>query len=736
MKKESDSMCKFQKRNGKLIFDLFALLSFLSVFSHANGQPTVDDYLWLEDIQGKQATQWVDAETAKSADLIKQMPAYAERYKANLRLLTDTSINIRTPATTGDFVYNTYWATSRPAGVWRRTTIAEYRKEKSKWEVLFDLDQYNREQATNWAFSSVNVQPVAIQKTAEMRPSAPRAILRLSRGGSDAAALHEFDISNKRIIPANEGGFALPESKGWASWWSPDELLVASDFGPGTMTSSGYARQLRLWQRGTPISEAKTILVAEPTDIAVDWYADHPRHGKKRLLVARQVSFSHLVRYLWDGESDALTLLNVPQNSEMKLRQGHFFVRLKADWQRGQHTYLSGSLLVTKADDINNQEIPFRTLFLPSKGATFRDFVATADHVIVDELSDIQSRLVVHDLKPPMPEAAKDGHVIAQLSHQGIALVWLHDADSNHVWVNHQDFLRSTTLYLLDASTRTVDKVHEQGAALDASMYVVKRAWAASKDGTKIPYAILQHKDAPLDSKQPTLLHAYGGFGLSLLPEYQRFPLVNWLQYGGTYAFAYIRGGGEFGPEWTNAAKGLKRQTGFDDFIAVAQSLIDTKITQPKHLGIYGGSNGGLLVSSVSVQRPELFGAVVSRVPVTDMYRYTKLLAGSSWIEEYGDPSKADDWAVLEKYSPYQNLKNAKALDRSVAMPPTLYFTNRNDDRVHPAHGRKMAAKQQAFGHPVWLFEAKEGGHSGRATPQLYAEREALIHTFLMHHLR
>jgi prolyl oligopeptidase len=715
-------MCKFQRGNLKYLFHIFGLIfSMLFLAGGSIAQSTPDEHIGLESLTDEKVTQWVEKETEKTFAEIRKMANYDARYKDNLKILTQREYNIQLPISVGEFVYNYYWTGSQPAGVWRRATLSEYKKDSPSWQTLFNIDAYNRDTNQKWSFRAAQVQSVAIQKKSG---NAPRAMLMLSKGGSDAVVMREFDLKTRKIIEPNEQGFDVPQAKGWADWWSADELIIATDFGPGTMTDSTYARQLRLWKRGTPLASAQMIFNAEASDVSVDWKLDIAADGQQFLLVSRRTSFFQRTYYLWDSQE--LKPLVVPADSQVSIKQGKIFIELYSDWRVGDQVFAAGSLLMAPQNALvqSLSGSDFRVLFAPRNGSSLLSFVATNDTIVVNELSDLKSRINIHSFDSAVPSK-----VLSDPTGEGLATIWMHDAASNRLWISHQGFIQPPTLSILDASKGTSEFFHKQGPVGDANLYTVSKRAAKSLDGTVIPYTVIQPKTSATNQNQPTLLYGYGGFGISLLPEYQRFQMVNWLQYGGTYVIAHIRGGGDFGIEWMKAAKGLKRQTGFDDFTAVAQDLIDSKVTTPRNLGIYGASNGGLLVSAVSVQHPELFGAVVSRVPLTDMQRYTKLLAGASWIEEYGNPDKPEDWTVMQKYSPYQNLKPGRAL------PPTLYITNRNDDRVHPAHGRKMVAKQRALGYPAWLFEASAGGHSGRATPQLFAEREALLYTFLMHHL-
>jgi prolyl oligopeptidase len=698
----------------------YACLAGLLWWGSVLAQALPDPYIGMENLQDPNATRWVDEQSVRTLETVRKMPGFEERYKANLRILSQREFNIQFPSSSDGLVYNHFRTAGQPKGVWRRATMDEYRKERPEWQTLLNLDSYNRGEPVDWTWAGAQVQPAVLQ---DPKRRSVRALVRLTRGGSDAAVVREFDLNSRSFVASGAGGFEIPEAKGWAYWWSADELLVSTDFGPGSMTDSGYPRELRLWKRGTLLSSAAPLFRAEATDMSVDWWTDIAPDGSKRLLVKRRISFFKYAYFAWDGKE--LKALDLPAESTVRAHGGYLLIEPHAAWVHKDRHYAAGSLLLVNYEEfIQGHRMP-RVLFEAGERKTRQGYVVTENHVAVNELRDLQSRVVIHDLLGDRPPREVQG-----LPDFGLARLWQLDATGDAVWLSFQGFLEPQSLYVLNTASLALDKIQVQGPVADANPYRVERGNARSPDGTLVPYTLIQRKDAPRDGRQPTLLYGYGGFGISVLPEYQRFPLLNWLGYGGTYVIAHIRGGGEFGPAWTQAAKGIRRQTGFDDFAAVAQALVDARVTQPSQLGIYGASNGGLLVSAVMVQRPELFGAVVSRVPLTDMRRYTRLLAGPSWVEEYGDPDKAEDWAVLSRYSPYENLRPG------LPLPPTLFITNRNDDRVHPAHGRKMAAKQQAMGYPAWLYEPREGGHSGVATPQLQAEREALLYTFLMHNLQ
>lgn len=686
----------------------------------------LDPYLYMEDLADAQASAWVREQTSRTQNEVRDMPGYQERNDSNIKILTRREFAIQYPSTIGDVIYNQYRDTRYPSGVWRSTTFDEYQKEqRTNWRVLFRVDAFNNEEKANWVWGGARVQPLNLPGSASqgLNGSPKRAMLFLSRGGSDAGIHREFDLDNLKLVPTNEGGFEIPEGKNWVAWWSADELLISADFGQGSLTASGYPRELRLWKRGTPLSTARPLFSADAKDVQVNWRVDIDAQGQRRLMAQRRLSFDTRATYLWDGH--VFNPLPVPTDAIVRLQSGQLTVETKSPMPFEGRQLAPGSLLISSFDDAVRGLWKPRLLWEPQERESVFDVIVTQDHVVINALKDLQSRVAIHAL-----DGAQTPIELQGLGDFGQIRVWEHSIKSNQLWLTHQSYLNPPTLHLLDLKSAQLRKIREQGSVTDSSAYRVERGYATSKDGTAIPYTLIQRKDAPRDGKQPTLLYGYGGFGVSMTPDYQSFALLNWLDHGGTYVVAHIRGGGEFGNAWTQAAKGLKRQTGYDDFIAVAEELIRTKVTQPANLGIYGASNGGLLVSAVLVQRPELFGAVVSRVPLTDMQRYTKLLAGPSWVAEYGDPDKPEEWSVMQRYSPYQNLKPG------VKLPPTLYIANLNDDRVHPAHARKMAARQAELGNPTWYYEPEQGGHGGRATPQLLAEREAVLYTFLMRQLK
>jgi len=544
-----------------------------------------------------------------------------------------------------------------------------------------------------------------------------------ARAATINVELREFDLASRQFVSA---GFRAPLAKMWVDWHGNDELLIASDFGPGTLTRSGYPMTIRRWKRGTALVEAAELLRGEPADMSMLIDSESPDDAPPVALVGRRVSFFQFKHQLLQG--DALTPVELPIDADTWLVRDWIALRLRSDFDDGRTRHPAGSVLVTPVATATQSERRFHALLSTAPRQRLLRCERVRDGFAIAWSDNLQPRLSFQRWTGEGFERSE-----VKLPDSGVVTIRAdQSAKNNQVWLTTQSPLVPQTFGLLDAAApQPWAPIKRQPALFDATGLRAERFEARSADGTLIPYTVLAPASLAPDGNAPTLLYGYGGFGLAVELEYQRMAGLDWLRYGGVYVMAHIRGGGEFGNEWYEAAKGLRRQAAFDDFIAIAEDLAARRITRAARLGIYGASNGGALVSAVLVQRPELFGAAVARVPLTDMLDFTRFSAGPSWIEEYGDPAVAADRAVLAKWSPYQNLR------AGVAYPPTLFIGNRNDDRVHPAHARRMVARMRALGHTQsWLYEESSGGHLGRATPQLLATREALLHTFLMGMLR
>ena len=663
-----------------------------------------DPYLWLEGVEDAKALDWVRARNAVSEKQLAGDPGF-EALRGSLLEILDSNARIPYVSKMGGYFYNFWRDKNNPQGVWRRTTLAEYRKESPRWEVLLDIDALGKAEGVNWVWGGADC----------LRPAYDRCLISLSRGGADADVTREFDVSDKAFVT---GGFARPEAKGQIGWIDADTVYVSTDFGPGSMTSSGYPRIAKEWKRGTPMSAAKTIYEGQDSDISVGAYRDHTP-GYERDFVYRGLTFYTNELYL-RGKAGALTKLDLPDGAQKSAFREWLSVELRQPWTVGGREYQAGSLLAIRLEAFLSGARNFDVLFEPAQNTSLASSAVTKDHVILNVLEDVKNRLYV--LTP-----GKNGWTRAPLvgapafGTVGISAV---DADeSNDYFMTVTDYLTPTSL-LMGTVGRTPEKLKQLPSFFDASQHEISQQFATSKDGTRVPYFMVSKKGMARNGKNPTLLYGYGGFEVSLTPNYSAGVGRAWLSQGGVYVVANIRGGGEYGPRWHQAALKADRNKAYEDFAAVAEDLIARKITTPKHLGIQGGSNGGLLMGNMTVMYPQLFGAVVCQVPLLDMKRYHKLLAGASWMAEYGNPD-TDDWSFLKAYSPYQNVR------KDVRYPPVLFTTSTRDDRVHPGHARKMMARMQEQGHDVTYYENIEGGHGGAANNAQSAYMSALAYTFL-----
>ncbi|MET3493578.1 prolyl oligopeptidase family serine peptidase [Variovorax boronicumulans] len=676
----------------------------------------------LEQLNGPEALAWVQARTAEARQLITALPDYARRYADTLDSVSSRDNNIQFVRAHRGHLYNFYSTANQPNGVWRRTTLAEYRKEHPSWQVLIDLDQLGRQEGRAWTFSSYVTSP-----------NGERALVYLSPGGADRTEVREFDLNARQFVA---GGFRLPLAKQWADWYGDDEVLVATESSAGALTRSGYPMTIRRWRRGSALAEAPEAARGEPSDLGVSIDTIEPRDGRPAMaLVGRRISFFQNRHQLLQG--DMLSpVLDLPTDATAWLSEGWIVLWLRSVFDDGTTRHPAGSVIVTPIATATQPVRRFHALLSTAPRQRLIRWERLQDGFAVAWSDNLQPRLVFQHWNGETFEAREVG--LPDNGAAGVIGIRADRADpGDSVWLTTQAPLVPQTFGLMDlAEPRPWAPLKRQAALFDASGLQVQRLEARSADGTLIPYTVIAPAALAMDGNAPTLLYGYGGFGIALELDYQRMPGINWLRYGGVYVLAHIRGGGEFGPGWYEAAKGARRQAAFDDFIAVAEDLARRRITSPRKLGIYGASNGGALVSAVLVQRPELFGAAVARVPLTDMLEFTRFTAGPSWIEEYGDPAVPAEREVLARWSPLQNLKSVKELkdlNGGTGYPPTLFIGNRNDDRVHPSHARKMVARMRALGHAQsWLYEEASGGHLGRATPQLFATREALLHTFLM----
>lgn len=668
-----------------------------------------DRYLWLEDVEAERALDWVKAQNSITLQHLEADPDHA-RLREDLLAILDSRERIPFVTRHGDFLYN-FWRDQRnPRGLWRRTTLSEYRRPDPDWDVLIDLDALAADEQENWVWSGVTV----------LKPDCTRALVALSRGGADATTTREFDLQDRTWV---KDGFVRPEAKGSLEWIDQDHVFVQTDFGPGSLTTSGYPRITKRWTRGTPLADAQTVFETQPDDMTVSAFHDDSP-GFERDFVRRSIAFYSNELYFLRGNND-LIKLDVPNSAEKRIFQRYAALELRDAWTVSDRTYPAGALLVGLFDDLMAGDPHFEMVFEPSSTTALVDFAFTRDHLLINVLEDVKHRIFV--LTPETPGWKKRPlEDIPALGRVDISAV---DADkSNEYFLTTTDYLTPTTLSFGEIG-RPPETLKSMPRFFNAEGLAIRQHFAMSRDGTKVPYFLVGPKDLPLTGDHPTLLYGYGGFEISLLPQYSGSVGRGWLSQGGVYVVANIRGGGEYGPRWHQAALKANRLRAYEDFAAVAQDLIARQITSPRRLGIQGGSNGGLLVGNMITRYPELFHAAVCQVPLLDMQRYNKLLAGASWMAEYGDPDRPEDWGFMRHFSPYQNVKP------DVKSPAVLFTTSTRDDRVHPGHARKMMAKMQEQGHSVWYYENIEGGHGGAANNQQTATMQALAYTFLKRQL-
>jgi len=664
-----------------------------------------DPHAWLEDVDAPRSLAWVREHNAVSTARITQDPAFGP-LRDDIRAILDSKDRIPYVHRMGARYYNFWRDAEHPRGLWRRTTLDEYRKPQPTWETVLDLDRLASEERENWVW----------QGAVCREDHWDRCLLHLSRGGADAAVVREFDLATRSFVA---GGFELPEAKSRVYWIDRDSLFVGTDFGPGSLTDSGYPRIVKLWRRGTPLSAAAKVYEGQATDVSVTAAVEGQR-GARHQLITRATSF-YTAEY-WLRENGHLQRLDVPEHAIVGFFGPQLLVQLRKDWEVAGQRHAAGSLLAADFSAFRQGERRFQVLFEPGATTALEAFTVTRSFVLLSILDKVKGRLARWRFEHGhWSRGDIDAPAFGSL---GVAAV---DADdSDDYFLTHVDFLTPDTLYLAHAGREGRELLKQRPAFFDASGLQIEQYEASSRDGTRVPYFVVHRKAMPLDGNQPTLLYGYGGFEISLTPSYSASIGKGWLEKGGVYVLANIRGGGEFGPRWHEAALKEKRQNAYDDFVAVAQDLVARGITKPARLGIMGGSNGGLLMGVMLTQHPELFGAVVCQVPLLDMRRYSHLLAGASWMAEYGDPDDPQQWEYIRRYSPYQNLRGGQAY------PDVLFATSTRDDRVHPGHARKMMARMEELGvKNAWYYENIEGGHAGAADNAQTAYLAALAYTFL-----
>lgn len=662
-------------------------------------QTGTDPHLWLEDVTGDDALDWVRAHNEPT--IAEFSGSEFDEFRAEALEVLDTDARIPYVRRRGEYLYNFWRDATNKRGVWRRTTLDSYRTEQPVWDVLIDVDAIAAAEDENWVWTSADV----------IEPDHSLALIELSRGGADATVVREFDMAKREFVA---DGFALPEAKSGITWLDHDTVLVGTDFGPGSMTDSGYPRIAKRWRRGQPLAEAQTLFEGEAGDVSVGASFDNTP-GFERLLITRSFDFFNRYRYqLRDGE---LVHIDVPTDAAMLAHREWLLIRLRSDWTFGSATYSAGSLLATKYDEFLTGTAELSVVFEPDEHSSLENYAWTRDYLVLVTLVDVISHV---ELVTPGSWARTPIRGVPPNTNTVLVDI---DEYGDELFLDSSGFDTPSRLLWGRAPGCEMTEVKRAPSFFDASDITVTQNFVASTDGTMIPYFVVGHRSST--GPGPTLLGGYGGFEVANTPGYGGVLGRLWLTRGGTYVLANIRGGGEYGPTWHTQAMRENRHLVSEDFAAVAADLVTRGITTVDQLGAQGGSNGGLLMGIMLTQYPELFGALVCSVPLLDMRRFHLLLAGASWVAEYGDPDDPADWEFISKYSPYQNIST----DRRY--PPVLITTSTRDDRVHPGHARKMTAALEEAGQPVRYYENIEGGHAGAADNAQSAFRAALIYRFL-----
>ncbi|WIX78448.1 prolyl oligopeptidase family serine peptidase [Amycolatopsis carbonis] len=660
-----------------------------------------DPYLWLEDVTGDEALDWVRTRNAETLDVLTSGERFAA-LRDEIREVLDAGGRIPYVTRRGPKLYNFWQDAEHPRGLWRRTTLEEYRKAEPDWEVLLDVDALAEAEDENWVWKGAAV----------LRPGHRLGLVQLSRGGADATVVREFDLDAHEFV---DGGYNLPEAKNRVGWIDDDRVYVGTDFGPDTLTTSGYPRLTKEWRRGTPLESAEQVFEGKPDDVAVVAFHD-PTEGFERDFVHRSIDFYRTEVFL--RTPAGMEKLDLPDDVELSVEREWLYVQPRTPWTVGGTEHPAGALLVIGFDAFLAGEREFTALFTPDAHTSLEYYTFTRNHMLLAKLRDVKTELVA---LTPGPAGWTEAPLGGAPEFGSADIVGTDPDESDEYLVDSSSYLQPSTLSRGEVGAE-VEVLKQAPGFFDAAGIEVAQYFATSEDGTKIPYFVVRPPGA---QDGPTLLNGYGGFEVSLTPAYSGVIGRGWVARGGTYVVANIRGGGEYGPEWHAQAVKENRYKVYEDFSAVARDLVTRSITTAARLGILGGSNGGLLMGVMLTRCPELFGAVVSQVPLLDMKRYHLLLAGASWMAEWGDPDVPEEWEYIAKYSPYHNVHKGRTY------PPTLFATSTRDDRVHPGHARKMMARMLEQGHDVRYYENIEGGHGGAADNAQLAFKWALVFEFL-----
>jgi prolyl oligopeptidase len=666
-----------------------------------------DPRQWLENVTGETALAWVTERNTRTLDKLSGKAGFGE-LRDQLREVLDSDDRIPFVTRRGDYLYNFWQDAAKPRGLWRRTTLEQYRRAQPEWDVLLDIDELAEAEDENWVWAGASV----------LRPGGYRlALVELSRGGADATVVREFDLESRQFV---EGGFGLPEAKSDVGWIDADTIYVGTDFGEGSLTTSGYPRLIKQWRRGTPLADAQIVYEGKPEDVGVSAFHD-PTQGYERDFVVRHVEFYRTELYL-RGAGDELQRVAVPDDAIIDIHRDWLLIKLRSPWEVDGVTYPVGALLASDFDAFLAGQRDLAVLFEPDPHTSLSYHALTRNHLILNLLHDVRSELVV---LTPSGGQWQRAELAGVPEYANTDIVMTDSYDSDEFMLLSSGFTEPGTLRYGHIGG-DLEILKQAPAFFDPAGISVRQYFATSADGTAVPYFVVGPQDSLAG---PTLLTGYGGFEVSLTPSYSGVIGRGWLARGGTYVVANLRGGGEYGPQWHMGAIKENRHLVYEDFPAVAADLVTRGITTPERLGIEGGSNGGLLMGVMLTRYPELFGAIVISVPLLDMRRYHELLAGASWMAEYGDPREPDQWEYIKPFSPYHNVSAGQPY------PPVLMLTSTRDDRVHPGHARKMVAKLEELGYDVSYYENIEGGHGAAADNEQRALKWALVFEFLTERL-
>ncbi|MFO1394020.1 MAG: prolyl oligopeptidase family serine peptidase [Steroidobacteraceae bacterium] len=688
-----------------------ATLVGMALLGTARADAPADPYGWLEEIEGAKALDWARAENARSLPVLEHDPRFAALRAEALGILTSPA-RIPTGSIHAGHVYNFWQDEEHVRGLWRRASVESYRSGSPQWETLIDYDRLAKDESENWVAGDVEC----------LAPEYRHCMVELSRGGGDTSTWREFDTTRKAFV---RDGYALTDAKSALAWVDTDTLIVGTDWGPGSLTDSGYPRSVNVWRRGTKLADSKPLYDGTKQDVAVRPFVD--QDGGPRPFVVRSVTFFEHEYYYVPSLVDPVRMPWPLDTDLAGVQDGRAIIALRETWAYRGQTYPTGSVV---AYDLASGAAELVMAAGPTQ--SIEDVEVGKTGLVVQYLDNVSGRAA----RIARTAGGRWRATEIPMPANGVIKIASAGGGTDDALISYESLTTPLSLWFVGTDDRP-RKILEVPAAYDASDVVVEQRFATSKDGTRIPYFVMARKSVLARGPAPTIQYGYGGFLAATLPLYYEDPARPqqgalagklWVTRGGVLVLSNIRGGSEYGPQWHQAGLRENRQKVFDDFIAISEDLIRTGVTTPKLLGAIGRSNGGLLMGAMMTQRPDLYAAIVCGVPLLDMQRYTKLGAGASWVAEYGDPDTAD-WDYMSKWSPYQNLR------AGVDYPPVFFYTSTKDDRVHPGHARKMAAKMAALGRNYFYYENMEGGHGGASNQDQLAYRIALEYTYFTRQL-